>query len=620
MKNEKSLSVVQKGIRWLEERAKVDNSWVHPSEQELFLTHHQMQMEYARVDKSDITLTQLNLKSKNQSSTKENISIFINYEDGLKEFEKNRERRNKNRNKIKAENEKNFFKPADKALLLNEEAITLTLIGEYEQGNELFHKAYQSFPKITEGEFRSTNDAYLAILFNLGKSYFNEGYLEEGFNYLSRYYRFTKSGDFVRDSLETLFQIQIKRRDEMIAHYEGIDFRMMGGDIEIDTNGINTFSTLKFPYKQPISLGLETKSKEFVELSDYFYLHELSNPDSNVCRFELMLPLNKISVFKKEYYSIILEDMNISYEPLEELDYLISESMVAENQEKNRKYHEYPEFKSENFKSLAVLTVKKQYKYAFLNEFSHFIKMYVDNQLSEDEMEEKLVSDYKRKFDNLSIWFRYELLKEYKNMQMHHRETAKVYADLKVLEQNLMENKKDLFNTVNHSSHHQYQKKYLEFLNNIFRERKKEIIKIEANFGDIRSIQIRNKAFKSSFTNKWDIMMQLLEKEDPVAAMAKIRGVLEEVLSKILEQEQEELYRGNYRLTPTQMVMKIEKKIGQEVKENILQLHQKSKNYSHFEGNDYLQESNNEKSYCEAVELLNLLKKTTLNLVNYFEL
>ncbi|WP_330502427.1 hypothetical protein V2I71_09575 [Peribacillus frigoritolerans] len=149
----------------------------------------------------------------------------------------------------------------------------------------------------------------------------------------------------------------------------------------------------------------------------------------------------------KEFYPSILEDSYITCKTIKDLDVLITENLIAENREKARKRYDYPVMDAHYFKSVLFINVPNHYKDAFLAEFRQFIKRHVVLNFSDNKMDEQELEGLKENYESLLVWYRSELMKDFQYEREHHQYVAGVYADLKVVEQNLISCEKDPFAT-----------------------------------------------------------------------------------------------------------------------------------------------------------------------------
>ncbi|MCM3255581.1 hypothetical protein [Priestia aryabhattai] len=625
MEHDKSLALVRRGIQWLENRAILDRHLVNPENQEINLNHEQIIIEYLGATKSNgETLTQKNLNALTQNNSEDLPSIFTNYHGELKEYEVNKQRRRANRQKKIEENMSTYFKPSEIALQLNHKAINLAMSKDEDTAIEPFTTAYHSFPSVPPKEFRISNDAYLPICFNLGSVVFNNGNLEDGFQLLTDYYIATNEGDYYRDHFQSLFHIEEsfeKRKRIIKATYDGIHFTRNHKGVYVETNNVEEYHRIDLPFKHPVSLNIEYKDKDSPELLDYYFLHQLiPYKEDDVTRYEIILPLKSIPVFIKEFYPSILAEPTLRHELIKSFDEFIAENVIAKGREKVRRRYDYPELYTQYFKSVLFITLPNHLTDAFLEEYRQFIKTYVIHEITDNERDELELESLRKNYEEISGWFRSQLKMEFQLEREHHQHVAKIFADLKTVEQNLCLNKRNLFEIVPGSLHDDYQQSYLQLLDGVFDDiTTVENVSKQTDLLNLKDLDFRDNELKISIQHYWSIMLQLVE-VDPSAALAKMRLVLEKLLSTILEQEGHSLYGDQYRLTPTQMVLRINQITGEELKDNIVQLHLKSKSCSHIDDNQYLHEILEGESRSEAIKYLEVLRKVTADLVQLFQL
>ena len=585
MERNRSIHTIRQGILWLENRAKIDKHPGRPENQEIYLTHEQLLVEMMKtktVDEKPLTLK--NLEAQHHENSYEQPSIFVGYHRKLKEFEENKEKRLRNRKKQMKENEEAFFKQAELALQINKKGIDQSINGDNEAAIDFFVEAYQSFPEVKIRDGMESNPAWLSICFNLGKALFNEGYLEDGFEYLMHYYTKTFEGNATRDALQHMFSIvekYVDRRRVITATYDGINFFLDKEGISTKMDGINHFQLIDLSFKQPVSLQIEGRSKDHPELLDYFFLHKLYPSTETQTRYEILLPLNKVAVFRNEFYRTLSTNEHFITNMINDFNQLRTEYIVADIQERTRKFSDYPESYAQRFKSVLYVDVPTYLDESFNEEYRQFINSYVSNEVSDNEMDEEELLQLKGSLGELNGWLFSILEREHHDAQEHHRHVAELYADLKVMEQNFLQNDVMPFMIDRDSDYEGFKLEYLQLLDRVF-DQKAFLKEREVYVEDVETILFQDKALEASINQHLLTIRQLID-VDVRSAIAKMRFVLEELLSHILDREGYSLYGEEYRLTSTQMILKIKSRIGEKLKDNMIQLQNKANSWSHYE-------------------------------------
>lgn len=633
LEKEKRLKIVREGIQRLESRALSERHLVPPNEQEIYLTHEQLMVESLRTAQSPVfdgkTLTQKNLEAKNQKLDLKQPSFLVYYEKELQNYEEKKQYRRKMSNKRVKENETTYFNPARKAIQLNKEAINLALLGENENAIDTFYQALKTFPDVIFGDFESANPGYLCILYNLGLILFNNGYFEEGLEFLTNYYAQTSEGDNFRDQLQEILQIQLKyehRKRVYTVDYEEIHFEKHRKHIIHNISDDSSAHIIKLPFKQPVSLKIERKDKDKVRLKllDYFYMNQIFPLNHEDAYYEIMLPLDKIPDFYDDFLQILDNKPSIQYWFAKEQTDFLNELMLADSRERTRKWHDEPEMERKLFKSVIFLKIPESLKDVFYEEYRLFVTKYVLTEHTDEELDELNLEDLKRSRDHYEHWFRGELEKEFRIEKEHHQRVANIYADLKVLEQNLIQNKPDPFKIHQDSVHKEFKKRYAKFIGDVLdyndmTDFDKEDAPKQKN---LASIPFHNEKLKIFVIENVETMQNLLD-FDAYAALAKIRPILEEILTSIFDKKGYSFYKsdGN-ELTPTLMAENLYKQgeITNNIKEDIIELHSLSKSHSHFGNQNYEFWILTEQSRSYAEKKLEKLNEVISHLVTVFRL
>ena len=622
------IQIVRNAIDWLEKRAAADRNLVPPHQQDIYLTHEQLMFENMRMAQNPTfdgeTQTQKNLKVMGQVIDYTQPTPLVSYERELKKFEDHKRERDKNkRNRIKNNNH-SFFLPAQNALKENVEAIHHYADNE-EEAIDKFYEAMRAFPKVTYDQFENCNPPIFSIWYNLGVSLFNSGYFEEGLQFLSEYFANTNEGDFFHDQLQQILNIDesYSNRKRMITiNFEGIHFTRARDGYTYHLGEDKSITLIDLPFKHPISLNIENKDKDNPKLLDYFYLNQILSCDHDLTCYEIVLPLNKMPIFMEEFFPSIENNPSVNYRFAKDPEILKNNLIVAESRETTRKWYDEPSMEGWAFSSVVFLYIPEPLTKTFYEDYRQFIKTHISHEQSDTDLEElelEKLKEHRRRHEEM---YREHLKKDFEYEQEHHRKVAKIYADLKVLEENLTHNNGEPFDISENNVHRKHQNTYLKRLDSIFDYR--EIIQnneIEL-IDKIQNSSIRDEKLKVSVFKKLDFMTQLVD-VDPYAALGKIRGILEEILYKIFEQKGYSLYKyDGTKLTPTLMANELykEDKLPRELINDISNLHTLSKNCSHFGDRNYQFWLSNLQSRPKAENSLKKLNAVILRLAQMYSL
>ncbi|MCM3255580.1 hypothetical protein [Priestia aryabhattai] len=451
----------------------------------------------------------------------------------LKTLRLRQKKRNEKREERTVRNQQNYFERANESVLLVEIGLDYERKGHIKDAITSFKMALKDAPN-------DSRQLYSSLCFNLGKAYFESGDTKLGLYYLTKYCSLQSEGDYYKSILNQLFQLRYKS-----VTINGKTFNVLktgklnGKEFKVTKSKVNfakslsnrTQSKLELEYKIPYSLELEFKDKEEITMLDYQYLIQFNRSSSKSYFYELVLPLNKFSVFMEEFYGTLIE-YGIQIQPLNDLDTLYTELFVLQKLQNSLKYYEPQELELlQAFKSVILIEVPSSKRDSLIDDYKRFLSLYVLEQKTDEELDQVEVEKIKENFEHEQYIGLMQNYRDYQADYEHHLKVKDEYARLCVYLYNLEHGIPAPLKTENLEIYNKAQTYYWSLLGSAFSIYEKNSSEKNEE-GVFSELAFQNQLLKKGILIQWDVIHEILT-IDPYSALQKIRILIEAIINEV---------------------------------------------------------------------------------------
>ncbi|MBO1511877.1 tetratricopeptide repeat protein [Metabacillus bambusae] len=390
--------------------------------------------------------------------------------DGIKEDkeQKKKDERRK-RDELKPaliqQNELYYFGPAKVAIDLTREGLNAYKAGDVNDAIAKLEQAVENFSGNPD------------LSFNLGKMYLESGMdVAGGLLHLIEYLLSNTNEYYSKELSKILHLTRSKKLWKGYIDNEEYEIHFEIDDDMVHFDEIPKDFTFQFylPYKVPVSLDLERKDKEKIEMVDYQFLKEIFTIDESLQTnlFEITINKGSFTPFVKEFYGTLLE---LSYD--DEVPELTSFKDLHIEQLEQEHYYEgqFNEPKEVAFDNLnnqlvsvSLVEIHKENRDEFLDLFTGFAKKYLINEKSDEELDQEEDEWEYRQQEEYDSLGRFEmesfLYEEYQSFVGN----SQLYGDVSVILYNLENNVPDPYETKNELVFKEKQEMYMAIWGDVF--------------------------------------------------------------------------------------------------------------------------------------------------------
>jgi hypothetical protein len=471
------------------------------------------------------------------------------------------------------QNELYHFGPAKTAMENTEAGLNAYMNGDIQSASEKLEEAVEHFELNTD------------LSFNLGKFYLETGIdIDMGLKYLIEYYLFNNK-DHYSSELEKLLHISGWKNS-----WEGyidngecqVGFEVKDDMIYFEEIPPGFTMHLPLSFRVPVSLDMERRDKEKVEMMDYLFLRKLASMDDNENAdiYEITINKGSFKPFIKEFYGTIIELSNQKgIRELTPFNDLHIELLKYENYDPGQ-FGEPKEIAFMGFDdqlvSLIQVEIHKQNSGEFVDLFKGFAQKHLINEKLDSELDQEQDEWEQREQEVYDELTRFEMQQVLLDDYHYYEGQSNLYGEISVILFNLENGIPDPYDTKNEKVFIENKQKYLSLLGGVFDSIRshKEVIKSIAFGGGEESRnnvdpsqmklshllkEVKSEKVRNTLTSQFDDITTILEKKSHLT-MVPMRLTLELILQESSMRLGINLEDGGSKKTLFQLIKEIKRK------------------------------------------------------------